>query len=269
MPPTDLEFSYEPAGGGSELDAYDAGKALSGIARSVSLVAHYVVNEEIIKQAPYMRGAKLLLKPLKQGSFVFSFDMKFLSSTPSSRSSINALFNDTLQFVYARAVGKAEQATSSWLQGILRTRPGDLDALNDAIDADVVSIHRPFEGDVTRLLIQDLFGQIAIFNHATYEFVVTERLVPDVQAFVGNIASYNGNTDGGRIWIAAEGRTVPFRRDRDLRAIDQGDRRLLSWSLDQYVNKKDGTIRLMGKSLTNREGKLKMIFATGADIVRA
>jgi hypothetical protein len=271
MSPIRFRFIYEPEDDSDELDAYDAGQALFGISRSLALVTHYVVNGKVIKQAPSLSGARIMVVPPRAGSFEFLIQIlpAIVDFAQQVAPSIAAnLLYDLTKLLYRRSSGLSDVPETSELQELLRRVPGDIDAVNDAVDEDIVRIHRPFEGPVTILNIYGGVNHFGNFNRSTYEYAKARELGPGEETFTGNVASYNGNTDYGRLWMPQEQRTVAFRRDRTLKKLPQSDRALLSWSLDEYVNGREGAVQLIGRALRNREEKIKMMFVTGVNSYR-
>ncbi len=58
-----FRFNYEQRDKSEVLDAYDASQALYGMSRSLSIVTHYALNKQIIKQGPALKGARILVVP--------------------------------------------------------------------------------------------------------------------------------------------------------------------------------------------------------------
>jgi hypothetical protein len=56
----------------SEIDFYDVSQALVGFQRSLALTTHLILNDEIIVQAPSLKGAQILAFPTEQGSWKFA-----------------------------------------------------------------------------------------------------------------------------------------------------------------------------------------------------
>ncbi len=267
-PPLGFRFIYEPEDDFQELDAYDAGQALWGIARSLAITTHYAINRQVIKQAPALSGARILVAPPRAGSFEFALSVLPFASefakdmAPSIAASV---LYDLVRLLYRRATGLKDAPETQALHDLLKRVPGDIDALGDAIDEDVRRFHRPFEGPVVNLKTYGGVNNFGTFDKSTYEFVKARDLGPRDEVFIGNVASLNGNTDFGRIWMPTEQRTVPFRKDKSLRRLQKADRVLLSWSLDEYVNGRDGTIQVTGSAIRNREQKIKVIFVASVD----
>src|SRR3954454_24922820 len=53
----------------NQIDFYDIAQALVGFQRTIALTTHLVLNEEIIVQAPSLRGAHILTFPSEEGSW--------------------------------------------------------------------------------------------------------------------------------------------------------------------------------------------------------
>jgi hypothetical protein len=269
--PIPFRFIYEPEDDSNELDAYDAGQALWGISRSLSIVTHYLANGKVIKQAPALSGARIVLYPPRTGSFEFLFQVIPIvgpEAVELGRHLVAHVLYDLVKLVYLRATGQRDAPETGEIENVARRFPGDVDAINDTIDDDVVRIHRPIAGGGVNII--NIYGgtnTIGTLNQQTLEYASARELGPSEEEFVGNVASFNGNTENGRLFIATEQRTVAFRRDRTLVHLPQADRVLLSHSLDQYVRGRLAEVRLIGRALRDRAGKIKIIFVTGVTAV--
>lgn len=51
------------------IDMYDFAQALYGFERSLALVTHLVIHDEVITQATSLKDAKILAQPPQEGSF--------------------------------------------------------------------------------------------------------------------------------------------------------------------------------------------------------
>lgn len=64
----ELSFSGQDADD-ARLDFYDAAQALIGFQRTLALTPHLILNNEIITQAPSLKGAEILILPPAEGSW--------------------------------------------------------------------------------------------------------------------------------------------------------------------------------------------------------
>lgn len=267
----DFRVVYFPVDGSSVLDAYDAAQSMQGMARSLAIVTHYALHSRVIKQAPSLSGARILATPPERGSFQLPFGIEIDSGTATALAGVGLgvvtnYITDLTKFLFRKISGLPEQVETSKLKELLEAVPGDIDAISDAVDEDVVRVHRPLLHNVNHFHIYGGTTQIGNFNQSTYDHAKARELGGGDE-FVGTIASLNANSDNGRIYLQSEGRTVGFKRDRALQRLPIGDRRLLSWSLDQYTNGKDGTIKLIGKALRNREKRITSIFVVRVETI--
>jgi hypothetical protein len=272
MADADFVFSYHPENGERTLDAYDAYVALYGIARSISILTHYVINNRIIKQAPSLKGARVLLQPPRAGSFEFIINVLDEASNPNTFGGIvvagamgqlaaNALY-DLTKTVFSRLTGKPEVPKSEFVQQLARGKPGELDALSDTVEEDIVRIQRPLIHNVTNINISGGTANIIGLNHDTYDFALTKIVSDNVEEFIGHVTFFNGATTSGRFWLDEEERTVGFSIERNVGSLPNTEKRLLSGSLDDWVNRLEGQIVLRGYTLRSKQGLLKRIFVT-------
>lgn len=228
MEPLEFRFSYHPEDGSNSLDAYDASVALYGIARSLSITTHYALHGKVIKQAPALMGAKVLVLPPREGSFEFVAPIiDFVSSRREEIALGLALglaanyLCDLTKLLFRRATGQSEDVETDRVDALRREKPGEIDALADALEEDILRLHRPLSGPVQYFKIvggRQTFGH---FDRVTYDYAKTKTIGRFDEDFEGNVASFNANSLHGRFWLPDEGRTVSFNKDRDAVFSDQ------------------------------------------------
>jgi hypothetical protein len=267
MAETSYRFRYHPREGEQVLDAYDASQALYGIARSLSILTHYTINQTVIKQAPALRGARILVEPPRAGSFEFLIPILSLNAPTSLVGAavfglgINFL-HDLTKTIFSRLSGKNENPTTETMREVLRRAPGDVDALSDAVEEDIVRIQRPIVNNVVNINITGGSHHIINLDHDTFDFAKTKVLGEGPMEFEGHVRSLNGSTVAGRFWVDNEERTVGFSVDRSVVKLPPDQRGLLADSLRDWVNGNGGSIVIRGTPLTSKQGLLKHIFLT-------
>ena len=98
-----FRFKYEQRDKSEVLDAYDTSQALYGMSRSLSIITHYALNKQIIKQGPVLKGARVLVVPPVAGSFEFILPIRHALSDQSPQSSV--ALNIASNFIYDTASG--------------------------------------------------------------------------------------------------------------------------------------------------------------------
>jgi hypothetical protein len=203
-----FRFRYDPQDGATTLDAYDASQALYGIARSLSILTHYTVNNSVIKQAPSLRRARVLIEPPRHGSF--GFIVPIMASLVDPSTPLGALtlgmgaiyLVDLTKIVFSRLSGKTERPTTDAIADLARTKPGEIDALSGAVEEDIVRIQRPIVHNVNNIYISGGSHPIINLNAETYDFAKTKVVGDDQQNYEGHVTSFNGSTVSGRFWVA-------------------------------------------------------------------
>ena len=270
MADAEFRFTYKPEDGSSSLDAYDASQALYGISRSLSILTQYALTRRIIKQAPSLDGARILVVPPQRGSFEFIVPVIQVVTDPANIQAVaqglsSSFLYDLTKLVYRRLAGKSETTSSEQIQSLSRQAPGDLDALADTITDDLVRIQRPLISDhrgTFNIVVNGGSMNIVNLDRNTYDFAKTKVLGEHEEEFFGYVRSFNGSTIQGRFWIETEERTVGFSVNRNSRLATTA-RRTLSWSLDQWVSRLEGFVFITGVPLSSKTGLLKHVFLTG------
>ena len=266
MAETTFCFRYHPRDGEHVLDAYDASQALYGIARSLSILTHYTINQTVIKQAPALRGARILIEPPREGSFEFIVPIISMVDPSTAVGTIAlglgaAYLHDLLGVIFRRLSGQADKPSTDELNRQMRSTRGDIDALSDAVEEDIIRIQRPIVNNVTTINISGGSHNIINLNQETYDFAKTKVLGDGQDYYDGHVTSFNGSTISGRFWIDSEDRTVGFSVDRNHK-LPATERVLLAESLSAWVNMEGGNIKIRGTPLTSKQGLLKQIFIT-------
>ena len=150
----------------STLPGYDGVTSMDGITRALHLIIHAYMTGEVVSRATALRGASILLKPARPGSFVFDL-LVVIEAYPATTGIAAALgapmLYDFIKTALRRATGhiEAEPETTS-LQRVyarreppLRRPPADLDELAEALEGSLQDAHRPIgpEGIIRRITV--------------------------------------------------------------------------------------------------------------------
>jgi hypothetical protein len=210
----------------------------------------------------------VLIEPPRRGSFEFLAPIVAAVTDPSSKVGATAfglavnLLYDLTKTTFSRLSGKPETPALDETREIARSKPGDLDAISDAVEEDIVRIQRPIMHNVININVWGGSRDLIKFDDATYEFARTRVVGDHEEEFVGHVTSFNGSTVQGRFWVDALERTVGFAVEKKLGKLPGDQRRLLAGSLNEWVNLRGGQLKLRGYPLTSRQGLLKQIFIT-------
>lgn len=234
-----LKFSGENASDG-ELEFYDAARSILGFERSLALTAHFILNGEIITQAPALKGAKILVRPPREGSWeiVASIVGGLVAGGALSKDSVfGHLMWSAYDYVVSQTLGFHVEFDKSlvrshrdFLEGRkkdpdLAVSEGRLDSLIEKTESALIEMHRPmvWSGTAAQAVILDASSnEVGIpFTSETYEFAANYERESKALEIVGIVSSYNVNTYRGRIFVSDEERAVPFELSESARTLDQ------------------------------------------------
>lgn len=255
-----ISVKYDLDHGEHRLDIYDAGVALMGISRSLSIAVHYFVNGNVIKQAPSLDGANIYLRPPREGSFIFEIDVGILTSTVGGMAVSGVVGSacwEFLKHVYSKVIGIDCKPQNSTAQKLAYQDEGAIDAIVDTIEGDVASIHRPIIKNSRNVFIVSGQNNIVTLNRKSYDYVTAKIISDDVENFIGTVSSFNANSGKGRIFVKNDGRTIPFMPEDD--EFNDRQKTLLAWSLNEYVNGREGLLKLDATHISTPGGLLKSL----------
>jgi hypothetical protein len=264
-----------------EIDLYDTGQALIGFQRSLALTTHLILNDEIITQAPFMKGAQILATPSRRGSWELTALIAVSTAaagllykigtapkdTPIGhliRSAYDYVISETLGFHvdYEKTLGR--QYEEFRLRKIPQTR---FDSLIEKCETAIKEMHRPISKSQTANkghLITKIGSETTQLRHPltmeTYEHIAyTERTANSIE-LSGRISSYNINTYKGRVYVHRETRPIPFELSEEARS----DQNIAAITTSLSANAQDetdeaGEVVFTAFEYRSRSGRLKSL----------
>lgn len=265
----------------SEIDLYDVSQALVGFQRSLALTTHLILNNEVITQAPSLKGARIYAHPARRGSWeltalvaITTAAIYKLGTAPKEtpighliRSAYDYVISETLGFHvdYEKTLGQQYEELKSHDLPSEPLSPARLDSLVEKCEVAIREMHRPISKSQTatvgKLIVSSetkptLIGRPLTIE--TYEYIAYSERGSESQEIDGRISSYNINTFKGRIFARQEGRPIPFelaegaRDDHSIAAITAS---LSANAQNRYDEQ--GEIRFVAYENRARSGRLK------------
>lgn len=252
------------------LPGYDGATSIDGITRALHIATHAYMTGEVTARATAMKGASIVLKPARQGSFLFDL-VVLMEANPATTAAAVALlgpmFYDFVKTSFKRATGalEAEPETPS-LKKIynrkepppLARQPADLDELSEALEGSLQDAHRPIgpEGTIRNISIGSPKNDLITFDDNTKDWVNTREEAATLETMIGNVTRYNSISRNSRVFIDQLGRVVPMRPDGDFSA---GDLPLLTWSLHGSNIGTPSKLELRVRRVSSASGKVKRL----------
>ena len=237
---TAIKFSLTFDGGEAEnhrIDFYDVSQALVGFHRSLALTTHLVLNGEILTQSPSLKKATILSLPPEEGSWKFTVIilMGIFSATTAQRdtpfghliySAYDYIISESLGFHvdYESSLGEQYERHNKE-NNVPEVSQDQLDILIEKCHKPIRDIHRPIikTRSATSAAIDSNIGGKkrnvgGLMDIGTYEYL-EEEFASEKPTSIGSIVtSYNSNAFKGQIYVADEGRRVPFELSEDCRS---------------------------------------------------
>jgi len=251
-----LTYSGETADEGV-LEFYDASVSLVGFHRSLALTTHLVLNNEIITQAPALKGAQLLVKAPAKGSWEITTVLILIASgvyklgTLKSDTPIGHLISSAYDYVISETLGfrvdynktlgqQVEELKEAGGKAPPGLAPVRLDSLIEKCQTAIKDMHRPIvfsrsakSGAIVSKISSEQRVIGTTLNAETFDYVSFETLSDSSEQFMGHVTSYNINTFKGRIYVPSIGRPIPFtvleraRHERSIALICESLTRLI------------------------------------------
>ncbi|MES9942738.1 MAG: hypothetical protein ABW121_19505 [Candidatus Thiodiazotropha sp. 6PLUC7] len=232
----DVQFELSYSGGSSdahEIDLYDVSQALIGFQRSLAITTHLILNDEIITQAPALKGAEIYALPAKEGSWKIKAGILVLgtaayhvatapNNTPLGHlvfSAYDYVISESLGFHvdYNKSLGRLYEENMEKNNKLPIVREAQLDSVIEKCSTAITDIHRPIyktkTADSAQIStnINDLIVPLnSTFSFETFQYIIEEFTEEEVEVICGLVSSYNSNTFKGRIYVPEEERPISF-----------------------------------------------------------
>lgn len=242
----------------NHLDAYDGSLSLHGFAQALQIATHAYANRDLTHVATSLKGAKVFMKPAKQGSFIADFTT--VVTRKKKGVTLNAsTFYDFISYAFNQAVGRtSEQPTTSYVKSLVGPEEVFFDELAEELEGSLQRAHRVIaEEGVTSVSIQRPRGEgLVVFDQQTNAWVNTRAPSQAEETFVGNVTRFNTVSPNGRAYIDEFERIIPFKRVAEFPA----DRRLLlSWSLHESNLASKKKLTFEARTVKTANGTVKQL----------
>lgn len=269
MKEIELRFSYD---GGvaseSKLDIYDAGVSIHGLSRALAITTHAFITKGILrKRAERTAGAKIYIHPPKHGSFLEIVTIVFTSEAAQAigYSVAAAAFWDFLKWTWSKAIGSNHEPTTPYVKRIEAENETFSGAIATSLESSLEELHRPIASDhrITITVQRPRVGNILTLDKNSLDYVSTRSELELEENILGNVTKYNILSGYGRFYDDYAGKTIPFDIIPNLTGAQK---RLLTWSMDQRSQDKDGKLHIDVIRVVNARNELKRYTITDARI---
>jgi hypothetical protein len=266
------------------IDLYDVSQALIGFQRSLALTTHLALNDEVITQAPSLKGARILAVPPEPGSWKITAWVLagatglYNLGAAESNSPLGHLMFSLYDYViseslgfhvdYDKSLGQLYEEARRTHAQVPALRESQVDSLLEKTERAILEMHRP----IFKTQSAESASLAAIVNghkrplktrldRETYDFIHETRVSDAPNVIEGRVTSYNINTYKGRMYVSKYGRPVAF--ELSVPARSQKAAKLLAPSLQRSAEQRYGApgsvVYCVAFENTSKSGRLKSL----------
>jgi hypothetical protein len=255
------------------LPAYDGATSIDGFTRALHIVTHAYMSGEVTPRATALKRASILLKPARQGSFIYDLVILMEANPATTAAAVGLggpMFYDFIKTAFKRAIGFLDTEPENVSLKRLYERkdppplqrpPVDFDELSEILEGSLQDTHRPIgiEGTIEKISISTPRQELLTFNHATKDWVSTREEAVGLEVFRGNITRYNSLSRNARAYIDELGKVVPIRPDSD---FPTGALPFLTWSLHGDTIGGNKKLEIRARRVSSASGKVKRLLVS-------
>jgi hypothetical protein len=265
MSDSDLKIKIKFEGGDADqhrLELYDAGVAIHGLARSMAITIHALLNDGAIRsRVKKINGAKLYIEPSRKGSWeeIVQVVIETGIATQIGPSVLSSAVWDFIKWSWAKATNlTCEEPKSRFAQKVLRNNPELETDLSMALEHPLSQFHRPIEANETMTIkiTKSRTKEELIFTRETLDYVTTTE-DPELETKIkGNVTRYNILTGNGRFYVDKFKKTVSFSLDSD---VSSTEKQYLTQSMHRVNSGHPGKIFVDADNVTNKANETKRL----------
>jgi hypothetical protein len=210
------------------IDIHDAGEMITGLARSMNIIAHALGNDNEVRQrASSATGAKTYIRASTKGCFEEHIEVHFDQSVLDKigASVVTNHFWSYLVWSWGHTIGNTPGDLPPFITRIADLDYPVLDELSEVLEGSLLSVHAPLVTDsgCTIFIGRPRIGDILSFNSDSLAFLKNQTEDRSYSYIKANVTKFNILSGYGRIYSDQDGTTVAFKlenkddqRTRDL-----------------------------------------------------
>jgi hypothetical protein len=238
---------------------HDAGNMITGLARSINIVAHAFANENEVRQrANTAAGSQAYIRASTKGCFEEQIEVHFTKATTAKmgKSVLVDHFWDYLTWSWVYTLGKSPVASSRFLDRIMESDSPILDELSEALEVSLVDVHSPIVHDerCQITLARPRVGDVLLLDRSSLDYLKNQ--VEDNVRFniSANVTKFNLLSGYGRLFSDSDGVIISFRLENK---DDQRVRDLVIKSMSQRSEGNAGKMSFLVSATRSAHGVVK------------
>lgn len=246
------------------LPAFEAGQSLHGLSRGFAMTGHYLATGTVRQRYPFKSGIEVYMAPPRAGSFETVFQLQahpelviFGGVVGTIGAGIAANFaTDFIRHIYRKATGQTSNIQTEVIEEIDEERPGDIDALVEAVEPALKMAHTTIGAGAENIIIVGGRNNVVNFSGRTKNYINYSEQDDNAVTQDLSVGSYNVNSRNGRAFFHNLGRTIPFTVVKDCKP---GTVQAITHSINQYANQLPSDIEVKFFRILAGDGSLKRI----------
>lgn len=194
------------------LNFYYGSDALGGFAEALSITTHAIVNNNVVKQTPAVKGFKLDFKESHTGSYVQKISLEFTDE--EAVRVINHLrpagFIELLTFHLAEPLGLKPKIESLVAKRWFRSSMDDSEALLERLKRPLERIHHPVYGQGYQVTLYKSRTPMLGFNERTHDYLTGSEISGNLEVIEAAVSRFNARTLTGRIIEEEDSDSISF-----------------------------------------------------------
>lgn len=239
------------------LDLYYGADSIGGLAEAVALTTHAIVNENVVKQTPSVKGFNLNFKNSFVGSFRQKIELEF-----NEEESIRVIkyigmdaYIELLKLHLGIPMGgttKLENRKAiKWYD-----RMKDSDELLDRLKRPLERIHHPVTGQGYKIALMKSRTQLISFDKNTSNYLTAETKSPHTKTIEVAVSRFNARRGTGRFIDDVDSESISF-SPKSIKLMPRSQKNALADSLKRLANDSLFKLKVVVTEVIAFDGRVK------------
>ncbi|MNJ22682.1 hypothetical protein D3C77_170560 [compost metagenome] len=239
------------------LDLYYGADSIGGFAEAIALTTHAIVNEEMVKQTPSVKGFSLDFKNSFVGSFRQKIELEF-----NGEESIRVIkyigldaYVELLKLHLRIPMGGSTKLELKKARQWYKQMKHSEDLL-DRLKRPLERIHHPVTGQGYNITLKKHKTPLLLFNKTTSNYLSAETKSPDTKIIEVAVSRFNARRGTGRFIEEEDSESISF-SPKSIKLMSRGQKNALADSLKRLANDDFHKLKAVVTEVLAFDGRVK------------
>lgn len=252
------------------LEAYPAAQSLEGLIWALTIATNFGVSGKVRQRGDLSSSVKIFISPPRRGSLLYDLNL-IVQENPFiclvaggwAVNTVTPFINSLISYSFNSVVSGTRSVPTVAKKFFKKINDDDLEKLLNRIEPPLTRAHAVIGKTAGTIKLNASRTELVELNPETKSYLEA-RARDEFQTIETNATSFNVLTRNGRLYDPVSAQTVPFTLTNNAMS---GSSDVITNSMRQYAQGREGTIRITAQRVETLEGRLKQLRISSAELI--